>query len=295
MMTTYTLSLISLVSIYIILALSLNLIMGLCGQVSLGHAAFYGIGAYIAALLAKAGYGAWVTLPCATLGAGVAGFLVGACSLRVRDDSLAIATMAIGLMFAGIVPQSDFLGGQIGIPNIPSPWTRPVLTAVTLLSAVATVVICIYIERCWLGFAFRAVASDEQAGRMIGIDDRWYKIVAFAIGTAIAGYAGALFAFYLRTVGPEAFGVATSFSLLPMIILGGLGSVAGCIVAATALTLFPEVFQFARDYKLLIFGLLLIAVVFLMPDGIAGASRKAADRWGLERLLRRLRPKEPHS
>jgi branched-chain amino acid transport system permease protein len=199
-MTTYTLSLISLVGIYVILALSLNLIMGLCGQVSLGHAAFYGIGAYVAALLAKAGHGPLVTLPLATLGAGMAGFVVGACSLRVRDDSLAIATMAIGLIFAGIVPQNDFLGGQIGIANIPAPWTRPNLAIVTLLSAIATAALCLYIEHCWLGFAFRAVAADEQAGRLIGIDDRWYKIVAFAIGTAIAGFAGALFGIYLRNV-----------------------------------------------------------------------------------------------
>ena len=269
-MSTYELSVLSLISINIILALSLNLIMGLCGQISLGHAAFYGVGAYAAALLAKAGMGAWVTLPAATLAGAVAGFVVGICSLRVRDDSLSIATMAVGLIFVGVVQQSDFLGGEIGVSAIPSPWTRPTLCLVAVLSAAAVAAINLYIRQSWLGFAFRAVAVDEQAARMIGIDDRWYKIVAFALGTAMAGYAGALFAYYLRTVGPDAFSVATSFSLLPMIILGGLGSVGGCILAAAGLTLFPELFRFAQDYKLLIFGLLLIAVIFVFPDGLGG-------------------------
>jgi branched-chain amino acid transport system permease protein len=269
-MTTYELSVTSLIGINIILALSLNLIMGLCGQVSLGHAAFYGIGAYIAALLAKMGFGPLVVLPSAALGTALAGFIVGFGSLRVRDDSLAIATMAIGLIFVGLVQQSDFLGGEIGISGIRTPWPRTIFAVVTTVSALVTVGFCLYVQHSWLGFAFRAVAVDEQASRAVGIDDHWYKIIAFSIGTAIAGYAGALFAYYLRSIGPDTFGVATSFGLLPMIILGGLGSVWGCVVATTALTLFPEVFRFAQDYKLLVFGILLIVVVFVLPEGLAG-------------------------
>jgi branched-chain amino acid transport system permease protein len=269
-MTTYELSVLSLICINVILALSLNLIMGLCGQVSLGHAAFYGIGAYVTAVMAKMGYGPSIVLPCAVLGAGFAGFIVGFSSLRVRDDSLGIATMAVGLIFVGLVQQSDFLGGEIGISGIRTPWPRPMFAAVAAISAVATIGFCLYIQYSWLGFAFKAVAVDEQAGRAVGIDDHWYKIIAFSIGTGLAGYAGALFAYYLRSIGPETFGVATSFGLLPMIILGGLGSVWGCVLATAVLTIFPEVFRFAQDYKLLVFGLLLIFVVFVLPDGLAG-------------------------
>jgi branched-chain amino acid transport system permease protein len=269
-MSPYEISVVSLISINVILALSLNLIMGLCGQINLGHAAFYGAGAYTAAILAKMGFGPWLTLPAATICAGAAGLVVGFCSLRVRDDSLAIATMAVGLIFVGVVQQNDFLGGEVGISGIPSPWSRLTLGAIALVSASLVAAFCLYVQHSWLGFAFRAVAADEQAARTIGVDDRWYKIFAFSLGTGIAGFAGALFAYYLRTVGPDAFGIATSFSLLPMIILGGLGSVGGCIVASAGLTIFPELFRFAQDYKLLTFGVLLIIVIFVFPDGLGG-------------------------
>jgi branched-chain amino acid transport system permease protein len=287
-MTTYQLSVLSLISINVILALSLNLIMGLCGQVSLGHAAFYGIGAYITGLMVTNGFGPALVLPCAVLGTAFAGFIVGFSSLRVRDDSLGIATMAVGLIFVGVVQQSDFLGGEIGISGIRTPWPRDVFAMIAVISAIATMGFCLYVQHSWLGFAFKAVAIDEQAGRAVGIDDHWYKIIAFSIGTAFAGFAGAMYAYYLRSIGPDTFGVATSFGLLPMIILGGLGSVWGCVLATTLLTIFPEVFRFAQDYKLLVFGLLLIAVVFLLPDGLAGIPNQLRSL-GQSRLIRRLR------
>src|SRR4051812_31814152 len=137
-MTTYQLSVLSLISINVILALSLNLIMGLCGQVSLGHAAFYGIGAYITGLMVTNGFGPALVLPCAVLGTAFAGFIVGFSSLRVRDDSLGIATMAVGLIFVGVVQQSDFLGGEIGISGIRTPWPRDVFAMIAVISAIAT-------------------------------------------------------------------------------------------------------------------------------------------------------------
>jgi branched-chain amino acid transport system permease protein len=266
----YELSLITIVCINIVLALGLNLIMGLCGQVSLGHAAFYAIGAYTTGVVLRAGLGVWIALPASAIVAAFGGLVVGAASLRVRDDSLAIATLGVNLIVYGYVRHVDFLGGELGITGIHNPWSRSTLGLVALISAVAVTAFALYAKSSWLGFVFRGVAQDELAIRTIGVDDRWYKMIAFAIGTALAGYAGFLLTLYLRSVGPEAFNVNTSMALLPIIVLGGLGSVFGCVIAATIITLFPEFSSLANDYKQLLFGLVVLAVIFLFPGGIAG-------------------------
>lgn len=271
----YELSLITIVCINIILALGLNLIMGMCGQVSLGHAAFYAIGAYTTGVILRAGLGVWLALPASAIIAGLGGAIVGAASLRVRDNSLAIATLGVGLIVYGFVRHVDFLGGELGITGIHSPWSRSTLGLVAFVSALAVIAFVLYAKSSWLGFVFRGVAQDEQAIRTIGIDDRWYKMIAFAIGTTLAGFAGFLLTLYLRSVGPEAFNVNTSMALLPIIVLGGLGSVFGCVLAATVITLFPEFSSLASDYKQLLFGLVVVAVIFLFPDGLAGIPKQA--------------------
>jgi branched-chain amino acid transport system permease protein len=279
----YELSIITLVCINLILALSLNLIMGMCGQISLGHAAFYAIGAYAAAVILRAGLGIWLVFPAAVLIAAIGGAVVGACSLRVRDDSLAIATMAVGLIVYGYVRHNSFLGGELGITRIPAPFSRTQLCVFCVASAAGMIALCAYVRSSWLGFVFMGVAVDDQAVRTIGIDDRWYKMIAFSLGTGLAGYAGALLTLYLRSVGPSAFGIETSFALLPMIVLGGLGSVFGCVIATTVITVFPEISMFAYNYKQLLFGLLLIVVIFLFPDGLAGIPQQVRSALAMRR------------
>jgi branched-chain amino acid transport system permease protein len=129
---------------------------------------------------------------------------------------------------------------------------------------------CVYVKRCWLGAAFDAVAADDRAAQTIGIDSARFKLAAFALGTAIAGLAGGLYAYYLRSIGPEAFGFVVSITVLAMVAVGGMGSVAGSALAATVLTLVPDLFRFVNDYKLLIYGLLLFAVMRFAPGGVAG-------------------------
>lgn len=270
----YELSLLTLIGINIILALSLNFISGFCGQISLGHAAFYGIGAYVAALTAKIGVPIWLVIPVAATAAGIAGFLVGIAAARVQEDFLAIATMAVGFIFVGVVKSSETLGGEMGLVGVPPPETGPVgfVVLVWVLTA-STTTLCLYVTKSWLGFAFRAVADDEFAARAIGIDDRNFKIVAFTIGTAIAGMAGALFTYYLRSVGPDAFGFFTSAAILLMVVLGGMGSVLGSALGAVLLTLMPEALRFAENYKLLIFGALLFLIMRFLPGGMASVPK----------------------
>lgn len=267
-MGAYETSILTLVAINVILALSLNLISGLCGQVSLGHAAFFGVGAYATALLAKAGFGLWLTLPLALLAAGAFGLVVGFCSLRVRDDFLAIATMAAGFLFLGVVRTSDALGGELGISQIPETALGDFFPYFVVLCAVAAGLFCAWVKKSWLGYAFEAVAADETAARSLGIDTPRFKLAAFALGTALAGVAGCLYAYYLGTVGAEAFGFPVSVMILAMVVIGGMGSIWGSVLAATLLTLMPEWFRFINDYKLLVFGLLLFMMMRFVPGGL---------------------------
>jgi len=274
-MGIYELSLATVVCINIILALGLNMITGFCGQISLGHAAFYGVGAYTAALLAKAGFSAMLSLPLAMLMAGIIGVIVGLTSLRVRHDFLAITTMGAGFLFLGIVRQEDrFLGGELGISSIPSiGLDKAGYFLLVLLLAALAAAFSLYVKRSWMGFAFEAVADDEDTARMLSVDVPAYKLAAFAMGTAMAGLAGGLYAYFARFIVPDDFGFITSITILSMVAVGGIGSIFGVIIATAILTLMPEFFRFIGDYKLLVYGILLFSVMRFAPDGLAGIAR----------------------
>jgi branched-chain amino acid transport system permease protein len=279
-MLIYELSLATVVCINIILAVGLNLITGYCGQISLGHAAFYGIGAYTTALMAKAGLPGPISLLAAMLLAGVVGVIVGLTSLRVREDFLAITTMGVGFLFLGIVRQQErFLGGELGISSIPSFGLDKVgyFTLVLVLAGLTTA-FSFYLKKTWMGFAFEAVADDEDTARLLSVDVPAYKLAAFALGTALAGLAGGLYCYFARFIVPDDFGFITSISVLSMVAVGGIGSVFGVLFGTALLTLMPEFFRFISDYKLFVYGALLFAVMRFAPEGLAGI---------LSRLVRR--------
>jgi len=270
-MGLYEISLVTIIGINIILAVGLNLITGYCGQISLGHAAFYGIGAYTVALLAKAGWPLYLTLGAGFLLTGVVGAIIGLTSLRVKEDFLAIVTMGVAFLFVGIVRQQDFLGGEMGISGIPSHgMSKLAFLLLVLFFAGLAVVFSLHVKRSWMGYAFDAVADDEQTARMLGVDVKAYKITAFAMGTALAGLAGGLYAYYTRFIIPETFGFIQSITILSMVAVGGIGSTLGVVIATVMLTLMPEVFRFINDYKLLLYGVLLFSVMRFAPDGLAG-------------------------
>ncbi len=276
----YEVSLLTAMGISVILALSLNVITGFCGQISLGHAAFYGVGAYCAALLTKSGVSFPVALLAAALLAGLVGTVVGLASLRLRHDFLAITTMGVGFLFLGIVREQDFLGGEMGVSAIPDPGMGRVgfmwlVLGIAALSMLASG----YLKRAWIGFVFDAIADDEDVALIAGIDVPRYKLVAFAMGTALAGVAGALYAHDVRFIAPDSFGFVESITVLSMVVVGGIGSVAGVAFAAALLSVLPMLLQVVADYKLLIYGLLLFLVMRYSPTGLAGASRALWSRW----------------
>jgi len=266
----YEISLLTIMGISVIGALSLNMILGFCGQISLGHAAFLGIGAYTSAMLTKAGIPFLLALPAAMLLSGLIGVIVGFSSLRVRHDFLAITTMGVSFLFTGLVRKQEFLGGEMGIAAIPDPGYGKVgFMLFVFAMAIALTIFSLYIKRSWMGFTFDTVADDEDTATLLGVNVSGYKLMAFALGTAFAGLAGALYAHNVKFIDPESFGFIESITILSMVVIGGTGSVWGVISAAVVLSVFPLWFQFIDDYKLLVYGGLLCAVMLLSPDGIS--------------------------
>jgi branched-chain amino acid transport system permease protein len=267
----------TLVGIYCVLTLGLNTITGIAGQISLGHAAFLGIGAYTAAILTvNHGWGFWQALPAACLAAGLAGALVGAVAIRVREDFLAIATMGINFVVVGVFLYFPFFGGSFGIGGIPPPtwWGRaldkPGFLVLTVAGVAVALLANLWLMRSWAGLALLATREDEDAARAAGVDVRRFKILAFSIGTALAGLAGSLYAHYLTFISPGDFGFPFSITILCMLVLGGIGTNRGAILGAVILGVLPELFRPLADYRMLTYGALLMALVRWAPHGLAG-------------------------
>ena len=271
----YEISLFTVMGISIIGSLSLNLITGFCGQVSLGHVAFVGIGAYTASLLTKADTPFFVALLAGMLLAGTFGVMVGLASLRVRHDFLAITTMGVNFVFLGVVRQQEWLGGELGVSSIPDPgFGKSGFLALVLGCVILVALLSLQIRRSWMGYVFEAISGDEDTARMLGLDVSRYKLIAFALGTALAGLSGGLYAHHVRFIFPDSFAFVESITLLAMVVIGGNGSILGVILASALLSVLPQWFQFIGDYKLLLYGSLLFAVMRFSPGGLAGLAKK---------------------
>lgn len=265
--------------IFIVLASSLNLIIGFTGMFSLAHAAFYGIGAYTSALLAiNLDLPFWITMPAAGIMAGLFGALIGLATLRLRETFLVFGTLAFGEIVRIIIMNwISLTRGPMGIPGIPVPriFGFPLRNYVYYyyLVLVFTVVSVILISRIYnskVGRAFVAIREDEIGASTMGVYIFKYKVLAFTIGCTFAGLAGAFYAHFVRFISADQFGASESFAILTMVALGGTGSIAGPVVGAAILLLFPEVFRFLAEYRMVVYGLTLILVMMFKPEGIAG-------------------------
>jgi branched-chain amino acid transport system permease protein len=281
---SYEITLLTTMAISVLFALSLNFISGFCGQISLGHAAFLGTGAYTAGMLSKASVPFLLTLPAAALVAGILGGIIGLTSLRVRHDFLAITTMGVGFLFIGIIRQQEFFGGEIGLSGIaPSGLGKVGFMLLCTALAVAFAAFSWFVKRSWMGFVFQAIADNEDVTRLLGIDVSRYKIIAFTIGTAGAGLAGGLYSQHYRFIAPDSFGFVESVAVLAMVIVGGIGSIWGVAFVAALLSVLPLLVQFIDDYKLLFYSGLLFAMMRFAPGGLAGIVNRILARGGQAR------------
>ena len=274
------------VAIYGILVLGLELILGQTGLFSLGHAAFYGMGAYTSALLVtRLGLPIWIGAIGSVIASGILGALLGFPTLRLRGDYLAIATLGFGEIFRLVAINWDTLThGPMGLPGIPRPellgqgFTKPMYYYLILLFFFICLAFVFHISRSYLGRAFRAVRDDEDAAEFLGIDIAKHKILAFVIGGMLAGLAGSFYAHYITFISPDTFTYQDSETLLAMVFLGGAGTVVGPVVGGLALVVLPEVLRFLVEWRLLVVGVIMVLMMIYRPQGLLGGQIRLP-RW----------------
>jgi len=275
----YVLHVAILSGIYVVLTLSLNLITGFCGQFSLGHAGFYGIGAYTAALLAVHWDSPFlVNLAAAAAAAGLAGFLIGLPTLRLGGIYLAMATLGFGeIIHLVLLNWLALTRGPLGIPAIPGPTLFGVDLGtparqyyVALALVVLTTIAVARLVDSRFGEAIQAIREDEIAAEAMGVPTTRLKVLTFTISAAIAGVAGAFFAQYTSFVSPSSFTLVESILVLSLLVFGGMGSVEGSIAGAVILTVAPEAFRFLAEYRMVIYGAILLGLIIFRPQGLLG-------------------------
>jgi len=277
--TRSTLTLIDLAGIYAIVAIGYNILLGFGGQISLGHAAFIGIGAYVTANLAinyNVPFVVAILASCAVN--GVLGFLLGLPALRLEGNYLAIATLGFGVAFEHIFMEFDaFTGGFSGIEDIPPASifgfefdTRTRMYYFILFFIVLAIIAARNILKTKTGRALKALRDSETAAEAMGVNLAKYKTTAFVISAMYAGVAGSLYAYLFKQVYPQSFGVSVSLNLLAMIVIGGMASIPGAIIGAGFMTLLPEYIKAIpiKNSSFILTGLLLILTVMYCPNGI---------------------------
>jgi len=262
--------------IFIIATMGLNLTVGYAGQKSLGHAAFFGIGAYTVAILMKAGFSFWLGLPAAALICFVVGIVLGFPALRVQTIYLAFATLGFNTAIWLVMRNEEGLtGGTYGINNI----ARPGLFGFSLESNLAyyylTLTFAVFMAallwgllRSPWGKAFTALRDNPIRAESLGVDIRSYTLLSFAIGAAYAGIAGALLASLVQFIEPAPFTVASSIMMYLMVVVGGPGYFLGPVLGAAVGVLLPEWLRFAQAWYLFVFGFAVVLMMIWLPDGL---------------------------
>lgn len=296
----------TLVLIYVMLGLGLNIVVGLAGLLDLGYVAFYAVGAYSYALLYQYfGLSFWVCLPLAGLFAATFGFILGFPVLRLRGDYLAIVTLGFGEIIRILLNNWTHLtGGPNGIGSIPKPslfglefgrrakeegnvpfheffgidynsaYKVVFLYLLALLLVMLTIFVIRRLIRMPVGRAWEALREDEIACRSLGLNRTIIKLSAFTIGASFAGFAGAFFSARQGFISPESFTFIESAIILAIVVLGGMGSQLGIILAAVAMTVLPELAREFQEYRMLMFGLMMVLMMIWRPQGLLPMKRR---------------------
>jgi branched-chain amino acid transport system permease protein len=277
----YYLGITNLILIYIILCMGLNLILGYTGLLSLGHAAFYGLGGYTTAILmTRYGVSFLPALILSGVMALIFGMLLGVPTRKVRGDYFCLLTIAFGEIFR-LVAQAwiPFTGGAMGIVGIPIPrifaWTIRSETDFYYLGLILvgfTYLSMVLLTNSRFGRAFVAIREDELAASVMGINAPAYKILAFSIGSFYAGLAGSYLAVYQTTITPTSFRLDESCLMIIMVIVGGMGSLLAPISGVIIMTLATEAFRSLADYRMLIIGVIMVVVLLFRPQGLFGTA-----------------------
>lgn len=275
--------------IYSILTLSLNFVTGYIGQVSLGHAAFYGFGVYVSAVLTSVfNVSFWIAFPMAGIFASLLAIPLGLTSTRTKGNFLLVITYGFAEVLRYIALNMEITGGPSGLPGIASPVLfvdfmkigttgKEAFIIFAFLIASLVAYLTYSIDKSRMGFAFSAIREDEIAALAMGIHVNYYKIVAFVLGAFFAGLAGSIYVHYTSLASPEILAPEQSIMICTMVIFGGVRSVKGSFIGATALVLLPEFLHYMKDVLglpfdpwMILYGLILIVMMRLRPQGLFG-------------------------
>lgn len=273
----YYLQLLTFIGIYTLLALSLNLLMGFAGQISLGHAAFYGIGAYTTAILTATYHvSPWVSLPCALFLAALVALIVGLPTLKLSGYYLGMGTLGFGMIVHIILREwSSLTGGASGFVGVP-PLEIGTLSFSEgnhfFLLVWGVVFFCIFISRriiaSRIGRALRSIHDNENASKALGVDTQWLKLQVFIFSGVVAALAGYLYAHLISFISPGSFDFMVSIRIVTMVVIGGMASIWGALLGASLLTLLPEWLHAFADFEMVIYGLILMLVMIFLPQGL---------------------------
>ena len=283
-------------TINVLLALGLDFILGYAGQLNLGHSAFYGLGAYVSTLLiVKLGTPFWIAFVAGVAFSGVAGMALSLFAVRLRGHYLAIASLGFAVItYQVLLNWISLTQGPLGIYGIAPPPSiaipgLPVIDFHNLAAffyLVASFTLAVYVllaqlVRSPVGETLTAIREDEVSAASLGINAAAWKVFAFGVGAAIGGAAGCFYAAFVGTLVPDAFTITESFSILSMVIVGGMGTLIGPVFGAILLTLLPELLRSVGDLRLVVYGATLTFVVLFMPGGLAQAASLLRSKLGL--------------
>ncbi|HMN03724.1 MULTISPECIES: branched-chain amino acid ABC transporter permease [Geobacter] len=273
----YLLNVFVFVGIHTMLAVALNLLLGYAGQISLGQAAFFGLGAYASGILtATYGWNPWLAMVAVAGAVGILAFAIGFPILKLKGHYLAMATLGFGIIVYIIFNEAvELTGGPSGFPGIPNLEVGSVTFDSDLKNyyliwgiALVTILLSVNLVNSRIGRGLRAIHDSEVAARVMGVNVRLLKVQVFALSAVISSVAGSLYAHTMTFVSPTSFGFNFSVELVTMVIIGGLGSIYGSFLGATLLTLLPELLRAFQDYDIVVYGLLLIFMTMFMPGGL---------------------------
>ena len=285
-LNNYIIDVLTLAGIYVVLALGLNIVVGMAGLLDLGYISFYAIGAYSYALLStRLGVSFWLALPLGGSVAALFGVVLGIITLRLRGDYLAIVTLGFVQIVHLVLNNWDRVtNGPNGILNVSRPavgafvFSRPIHFYYLIFAIVLLTVLAVdRLNRSRIGRAWIAIREDEVAAQATGVDTTRLKILAFALGAIWAGVAGVFFAAKFAFVSPESFTFFESIIVLSMVVLGGMGSVPGVILGALIVVILPEVLREFASYRMLVFGAVLVLMMIFRPQGLIGNPRRRVE------------------
>lgn len=287
----YSIHILSLIGIYVLLVLGLNIVIGYTGLLDLGFMAFYAIGAYSAAILSIYGFSFWVALPISVLITSIFRYLLGKPLMRLRGDYLAIVTLGFGEITRLVLNNWDYLtNGPKGLPRVGEKIQEIKLFSfafreeihffyLILFFVIISIFIIRRIENSKIGRAFVAIREDETASEVTGIDTSYIRLLAFVLSSIFAGIAGCIYVHWIGFVSPESFTFWESVLLVCMVVLGGMGNIWGIIFGTVLLVGLPEFLRTTLGgefvlYRMLIFGLLMVLIVIFRPQGIIPERRR---------------------